>query len=319
MSIADHQPPGPGTIRGLRSITTADGRVAAVAVDQRQALRAMLATAGRPHEAADLAAFKVAVARVLGDVAPALLVDPQYGLPAVAADPAVSARLPLLVAIEESGTVPWRGGERSVGLPGWGPREARNAGACAAKHLVYLRADHAATLAEGIAFAEAVRKACRQADLPFILELVPFRLDGEDEATYRAAFGRHVVAIAAVGATLAPDLLKIPWPGPLGGDGPDAGALATLGDLPTPWAVLSAGADYETFERRVLRALDEGGAVGFIAGRALWKDAVGVGDPEAALRAGARPRLERLLLAIEGRGRALPIPAPSTDPGWFRR
>jgi tagatose-1,6-bisphosphate aldolase len=319
MSIADHDRPGPGTLRGLRAITTADGRVAAVAVDQRQALRTMLAAAGAPAGAADLRAFKLAVARALGDVAPALLVDPQYGLPAIAGDPSVSARLPLLVAIEESGTVAWKGGERSVGLAGWGPQEARNAGACAAKLLVYLRADHPATLEHGLALATSVRRACRAADLPFILELVPFPLADEDPTTYAAAFGRHVRAIAEVGASLAPDLLKIPFPSPLGSDDPETGALAALAELGVPWAVLSAGADVDRFVGRVLRSLDEGGAVGLIAGRALWKDAVGARDVAAALAAGARPRLERLLATIAGRGRPLPLPAVSDDPGWFRR
>ena len=67
---------GPGTIRGLRQLTTSEGRVAAVAVDQRQALRSMLEQAGAPADAAALRRFKVAVATVLGEIAPALLVDP---------------------------------------------------------------------------------------------------------------------------------------------------------------------------------------------------------------------------------------------------
>src|SRR4051794_38633617 len=94
--------PGPGTLRGLRCLTTAEGRVAAVAVDQRQALRSMLEAAGAEPTEDALRAFKIAVARVLGDVAPAFLVDPQYGLPAVTSAADVSPRLPLMVAIEES-------------------------------------------------------------------------------------------------------------------------------------------------------------------------------------------------------------------------
>ncbi len=319
MSVTDHPKPGPGTLRGLRAMTTVDGRVAAVSVDQRQALRKMLSAAGSPASAADLRTFKVAVARALGDIAPALLVDPQYGLPAVAADQHVAARLPLMVAIEDSGTIAWQGGERSLALSGWGPQEARNAGACAAKLLVYLRADHPATLAVGVDYATAVRRACRLADLPFILELVPFPLVDEDPTTYAAAFGRHVQAIAEVGAALAPDLLKIPFPAPLGSDEPAVGALDQLANLPVPWAVLSAGAEFERFVGRVERSLDDGGAVGFIAGRALWKDAVGVAGVDTALRDGARRRLERLLEVIVGRGRSLPLPTVDDDPGWFRR
>ena len=311
--------PGPGTIRGLRQLTTSDGRVAAVAVDQRQALRSMLASAGAPAGSADLRAFKVAVARALGDLAPALLVDPQYGLPAISAAPDVPARLPLMVAIEESGTLPWKGGRRSLELDGWSPERARAAGACAAKLLVYVRPDHAPSFAEAEAVMESVRAACRRADLPFVLEILPYQLDDEDDASYRAAFGRHQLAIAEVGAALHPDLLKLAWPGPLGRAEPEPGGLALLASLGVPWVLLSAGAAFEVFEQRVAHALDDGGAVGFIAGRALWQDAVGAADVDASLLAGARPRLERLLAAISGRGRPLPLPpAPAAD-DWYRR
>jgi tagatose 1,6-diphosphate aldolase/sulfofructosephosphate aldolase len=310
--------PGPGTLRGLRCLTTADGRAAAVAVDQRQALRAMLAAAGAPAHPEALRAFKVAVARALGDVAPALLVDPQYGLPAVAAAADVSARLPLMVALEESGTLPWRGGQRSFALGGWSARQARAAGACAGKLLVYARVDHLASLEHATALIESTRRDCRAADLPFVLEILPFRRDEEAEDEYRAAYGRHVLALAELGASWHPDLLKLAWPGPLGADEPEPGGLQVLGDLDVSWALLSAGAEFERFEARVLRALDEGGACGFIAGRALWQDAVGAADVDAVLRDGARRRLERLLGAIAGRGRALALPPLPGGEGWFR-
>ena len=100
---------------------------------------------------------------------------------------------------------------------------------------------------------------------------------------------------------------------------PEPGGLARLAELDVPWVLLSAGAAFEVFERRVERALDDGGAVGLIAGRALWQDAVGAADLAAALRAGARPRLERLLAAIAGRGRALPLPPAPEGDDWYRR
>jgi tagatose-1,6-bisphosphate aldolase len=310
---------GPGTTRSLRALLTDEGLVAVVALDQRQALRRMLREAGAPADADALRAFKRAVARSLGDVAPALLVDPEYGLPAIAGDPGVPARLPLLVAVEESGTLPAAGGRRSLPLAGFDPVAARHAGAAAAKLLVYLRADHEPTRGPNLALAQATGAACRRADLPFVLELVPFPLEGEDDAAYAAAFGGHVLAAARLGAELEPDLLKLPWPGPPAGDAPDRGALAALAGLGVPWALLSAGAEFERFAARVLRALDEGGASGFIAGRALWQDAVGAADLDAVLCRGARERLVRLLSAVRGHGRPLPLPAPPAEPDWFRR
>ena len=42
-----------------------------------------------------------------------------------------------------------------------------------------------------------------------------------------------------------------------------------------PWMVLSAGVDHETFCRQVELAC-RGGASGFLAGRSIWKDALGL-------------------------------------------
>ena len=315
--IGEHDVVGPGTVRGLRALTTAGGLVAAVAVDQRQALRRMLADAGAAPDADSLRAFKVAVGRALGDIAPALLTDPEFGLPAISSDPAISARLPLMLSIEESGTLPCEGGKRSLALAGWSAEAARRHGAIAAKLLVYARADHAATLGHAERLIRAVRADCRRADLPFVLEILPYRLDDEDEEHYRHAFGRHVLEVAAIGDDARPDLLKLAWPGALGSDGEEPGGLDRLAAMRSPWALLSAGAPFETFERRVALALERGGACGFIAGRALWADAVGAPDLESALRSGARPRLERLLATVEGRGRPLPLPAVPDAPEWY--
>ena len=146
-----------------------------------------------------------------------------------------------------------------------------------------------------------------------MLEILPFRLDDEDEQAYVAAYGRHVLACANLGATFAPDLLKLAYPS---GGRRGRGARGA-GGLDTPWALLSAGAGFELFSERLQRALDRGGAVGFIVGRVLWQDAVGAADVDAVLREVARPRLERLLALLHGRGRPLPLPAAPADPAWF--
>jgi tagatose-1,6-bisphosphate aldolase len=316
--IADRVETGPGTLRGLRQLTTRDGLVAAVAIDQRQALRGLLRKAGVEPSDEAMRSFKAAVARALAPIAPALLVDPQWGLPAIAADPAVDPRLPLLVSLEESGTVPWQGGRRSLALPGWSAAQARAAGACAGKLLVYARPDHPASCDEALSLVASVRAQCRAADLPFVLEILPFRLDGEDEEAYAAAYGEHVLACARLGDDARPDLLKLAFPG--GGDEAAEDALLdALATLAAPWALLSAGAGYDVFASRLGRALERGGAVGFIVGRVLWQDAVGAPDVDASLAAGARQRLERLLELLERRRRrALPLPALAPDPAWFR-
>ena len=62
--------------------------------------------------------------------------------------------------------------------------------------------------------------------------------------------------------------------------------------LPCPWVVLSAGVALEDFATSV-EAACRGGASGFLAGRAVWRDAL-TADPEPVLRERSVPRLQRL-------------------------
>jgi hypothetical protein len=45
-----------------------------------------------------------------------------------------------------------------------------------------------------------------------------------------------------------------------------------------PWAILSAGCDFGVFENHLASSL-AGGCSGFVAGSALWKDAIAIADP----------------------------------------
>jgi tagatose-1,6-bisphosphate aldolase len=70
-----------------------------------------------------------------------------------------------------------------------------------------------------------------------------------------------------------------------------------------PWAVLSAGVDHEAFCEQ-LRAAMDGGADGFIAGRSLWKEAVGrpASERRRFLDDVARRRMEDLLAIVDAAG-----------------
>ena len=61
--------------------------------------------------------------------------------------------------------------------------------------------------------------------------------------------------------------------------------------------MLSAGVALEDFPRGV-EAACRGGASGFLAGRAIWRDAL-VEDPEPALRERSVPRLRDLAALVD--------------------
>ena len=69
--------------------------------------------------------------------------------------------------------------------------------------------------------------------------------------------------------------------------------------------MLSAGVGFDEFAEVLRISCDEGGASGFIAGRAVWKDAVGMptGPRLAHLSDEGLRRLEGCLAAIQDRAR----------------
>lgn len=75
-----------GKRRGLEAVADSRGVIAALAIDQRGSLRSLFAKAMGVEPASVpvemLVAFKEAVSRVLTPHASAILLDPEYGLPA---------------------------------------------------------------------------------------------------------------------------------------------------------------------------------------------------------------------------------------------
>ncbi len=69
--------------------------------------------------------------------------------------------------------------------------------------------------------------------------------------------------------------------------------------------MLSAGVAFDEFAQVLRVSCDEGGASGFIAGRSVWKEAVGMGreQQQAFLASEGLRRLEGLVQAIDGRAR----------------
>src|SRR5436305_8185679 len=91
----------PGKIKGLEAVSDQRGVIAAAAMDQRGSLKKALGAAGLGEATAQhMEDFKAAVTEVLTRHASAILLDPEYGLPAS------KRRAPgsgLLLAYEESG------------------------------------------------------------------------------------------------------------------------------------------------------------------------------------------------------------------------
>ena len=263
----------------LGAIARPSGGLAMVAMDQRESLRQMFTRALEKNvPGATLVDFKIAVAEELSPYASALLLDNEFG--SVAMGRLSCALIVAADALEysEPGVVADTRFDRAA---------LRGTRAVAAKLLVVWRRD--GQRLRRVAMTRDFVRACHEAKLLAIVEGVVRRDD--DDLLLEAAR-----ELSATGS----DVYKAEVPG-FGKESIDATTRRCeriTAAIDAPWVVLSAGVAPEDFERAV-EAACRGGASGFLAGRAIWSDAVGAPDVRVALRERAVPRLQRLAEIVD--------------------
>ncbi len=268
-----------------------------IAADHGDPLVAMLRALGRPGAPEEQRAFKADLVDTVGRAASAVLLDPDVSLPELVDRNLVARDVGLLVRIEADGYDTEDGLRRSRLISGLGAEGARARGATAAKVMVFLRADREDLDGHTAGLVRAALADCRRAGLLCVIELMTYRLDGESPETFAARRAGLIADGAVLLRECGAKVLKLEYPG-------SAAACRRVTDaVGVPWAVLSAGVDHEAFCGQLRDAMD-GGADGFIAGRSLWKEAVGLAPPERRrfLDGVARTRMEELLAIVESAG-----------------
>jgi sulfofructosephosphate aldolase len=266
-----------------------------LAIDQRESLRGMFSAVsdGASITDGELTSFKMAVAEVLGGAASAILLDRLFGLPAAESARDHAPDCGLILAIDElrqasGGPVTDTTLDASVDLG-----HARSGGFVAAKLLVIW-----STSSEdrGVALAHEFVARCRAAGVSSVLEAIVQPEASGDRET-------EIVRAAAALGTSSPDLYKCEVPF-LGDATPSK--ICTESErisnaLDCPWVVLSSGVGAERFPTAVEHAC-RGGASGFLAGRAVWADAIGR-DYRSALKEISLPRMHRLAAIVDEHAR----------------
>jgi sulfofructosephosphate aldolase len=281
--------------RALQQIMTSGGRFAVIAADHGQPLVDMLDRLGLSSAPEAQRAFKSDLVETVGRDASAVLLDPDVSLPAIVDDGLLARDVGLIVRIEADGCEVEDGLRQSQMIRGLGAEGARARGATAAKVMVFLRADREDLDGYTARMVRAALEDCRSADLLCVMELMTYRLDDESPAQFAARKEDLVVEGAVLLEECGSQVLKLEYPG-------SAAACRRVTDaLSVPWAVLSAGVDHEAFCDQLRDAMD-GGAQGFIAGRSLWKEAVGMPSEERRgfLDGVARRRMEDMLAIVDG-------------------
>lgn len=287
-----------GKLRHLKALSDSHGVIAAAAMDQRGSLRKSIAkgkgVAENDVTAEMMAEFKVAVSKVLTPHASAILLDPEFGLPAAAAR---SKNAGLLLAYEESGYDNTRPGRLPDLLPHLSVKRIGDMGGDAVKILIYYNAfDDKDVNDIKHAFVERIGAECEHHQIPFFLEFVSYDPKGGDEKGLEFAKQKPALVLGAMKEFSKPfyhvDVLKVEVPinaeyveGSKVYKGQKAytwkealehfrhaAAVATK-----PFIYLSAGVDNDVFIENLTMAGEAGTDYsGVLCGRATWKNGIPV-------------------------------------------
>ncbi len=284
-----------GKRKGLEAVSDSRGVIAALAIDQRSALRKLFSAAtgmdGQHVPVEKLEQYKEAVSRVLTPYASAILLDPEIGLGA-AKQRAKNAGL--LLAYEQSGYDKAVPGRLPRLLDSWSVKTLVNAGADGIKTLLYYSPFSAPAVNRGKQeWVERVGGECAAADVPYFLELVPYH-DELDEKSREFAAVKPEIVTRGIEEFSAPqylvDILKVGVPVNMAfvaGSSNEVGdAVYSRDDAKEhfrraaaasrkPFIYLSEGVSNEMFGKTLELAAEAGAAFsGVLCGRATWKDGV---------------------------------------------
>src|SRR5437899_6042862 len=172
-----------GKTKHMKALSNQAGVIAAAAMDQRGSLQKSIAAAKGidPKQVTDemMSEFKTAVTKVLTPHASAILLDPEYGLPAAKAR---SRNAGLLLAYELSGYDNTQPGRLPDLLPHVSVKRIKDWGADAVKILIYYTPFEDPNINDiKHAFIERIGAECETYEIPFFLEFVGYDPKGGSE------------------------------------------------------------------------------------------------------------------------------------------
>jgi tagatose 1,6-diphosphate aldolase len=287
-----------GKVRHMQALSNKAGVIAAAAMDQRGSLHKSIASArGVPAEQVTvemMQEFKIAVSKILTPHASAILLDPEYGIPAAKAR---SANAGLLLAYEESGYDNTKVGRLPDLLPHVSGKRIVDWGANAVKILLYYTPfDDPQVNDIKHAFIERIGAECETLQIPFFLEFVGYDPKGGDEKGLEFAKLKPQVVMGAMREFSKPqyhvDVLKVEVPinahyveGSSVYKGQKAYTRQEALELfreaaeiaKKPFIYLSAGVGNAQFVESLNMAAEAGTDYsGVLCGRATWQDGVAV-------------------------------------------
>jgi len=290
----------PGKLAGMKAVSDGRGVIAAAAMDQRGSLQKALAKErGGTVDDKALEEFKILVTEVLTQHASAILLDPEWGIPASKRRAKNSG---LLMAYEKTGYDAATPGRLPDLLDLWSVRRIKEIGADCLKILLYYApSDPAKINQHKQAWVERIGDECRANDIPFFLEVIGYE-EGVDEKGLEFARKKPELVAAYMREftkdRYGVDVLKVEVPinmkyveGMKAFAGTSAynrqqamDAFRKTADVSTkPFIYLSAGVSNAEFTETLELAAEAGTRFsGVLCGRATWKDGIPIYGKQGA-------------------------------------
>lgn len=287
-----------GKLKRLKNLSNAQGVIAAAAMDQRGSLMKSLASAKGvdQKQIGDemMSEFKSAVTRILTPHASAILLDPEWGLPAAKVR---SSNAGLLLAYEASGYDNTQPGRLPDLLPHVSVKRIKDWGADAVKILIYYTPfDDPKVNDIKHAFVERIGAECEHHQIPFFLEFVGYDPKGGDEKGFEFAKRKPEIVARSMEEFSKDyyhvDVLKVEVPvnaqfveGSVVYKGQTAYNWAEALEhfrhcasvAKKPFIYLSAGVSNQQFVESLKMATEAGTDFsGVLCGRATWKEGIPV-------------------------------------------
>jgi tagatose 1,6-diphosphate aldolase len=290
----------PGKLAGMKAVSDARGVIAAAAMDQRGSLQKALAKErGGAVDDKALEEFKILVTEVLTRHASAILLDPEWGIPASKRRAKSSG---LLMAYEKTGYDAATPGRLPDLLDLWSVRRIKEIGADCLKILLYYApSDPEKINQHKQAWVERIGDECRANDIPFFLEVIGYE-EGVDEKGLEFARKKPELVAAYMREftkdRYGVDVLKVEVPinmkfveGMRAFSGTSAytrqqamEAFRKTAEASTkPFIYLSAGVSNAEFTETLELAAEAGTRFsGVLCGRATWKDGIPIYGKQGA-------------------------------------
>lgn len=312
-----------GKFRHLSHSSTRDGHFVIMAIDHRTNLLEKLNqhadTALTDHE---FAAFKHEIIQTLAPFASAVLADPAYGIGNGIVSEALSGQIGLIAPIEvtDYGLHP---SQRNMEMiPNWSVKKIKMVGGDGVKMLLPHHPD-AKNVEEKYTVVQQIIADCAEFDIPFFLEPIPYSLDPAQRLS-NAELLQISIDMCETFSAMGVDVLKLPFPVDHKQSQDENEWLSACKVITeacsVPWALLSAGVNYETFLRQSKIAC-QAGASGVIVGRAVWTEAVELQGYKRTdfLRNVATKRLQELVevCAMHARSWRVSVEEPVNTVNWY--